>query len=306
MAERRVLADESRSGSVGRRHRKGRSRPIPGSIGQAARNGRDTQREPVGSSTASEDAVQEASPPPPAEAQRSAAVAAETQDQPEGVVGTGRVKASAVVLDIRPDPAPEPEPETGPPCPACDAKKAIPLYRATDRLYGTTTEEFTIVECANCKLIRLEPQPEQSELYKYYPRSYWFAPGDYAAERFEEMYRRVVLGDHVRFVQRALENSGETGPGLDVGCGGGLFLNLMARKGASVLGLDISVEAARVATKVNGVPVLCGWLPYVPLPPESCAVVTMFHLLEHLYDPASFLNAARDLLKPEGRLVRSE
>src|ERR1019366_9493210 len=149
----------------------------------------------------------------------------------------------------------------------------------------------------------MEPQPEQSELYKYYPRSYWFAPGDYAAERFEEMYRRGGLGDHVRFVQRALENSGETGPVLDVGCGGGLFLNLMARKGASVLGLDISVEAARVATKVNGVPVLCGWLPYVPLPPESCAVVTMFHLLEHLYDPASFLNAARDLLKPEGRLV---
>jgi SAM-dependent methyltransferase len=213
------------------------------------------------------------------------------------------VKASAAVLEIRPDPEPEPEPETGPPCPACGRQKATTLYRATDRLYGTTTEEFTIVECAGCKLIRLEPQPQLSELYKYYPRSYWFAPGDHAAERLEETYRRTVMGDHVRFVQRAFENSGETGPILDVGCGGGLFLNMMARKGAPVMGLDISVEAARVATHVNGVPVLCGWLPQAPLPPGSCSVVTMFHLLEHLYDPASFLDAARDLLEPEGRLV---
>ena len=34
-----------------------------------------------------------------------------------------------------------------------------------------------------------------------------------------------------------------------------------------------------------------------------CAVVTMFHVLEHLYEPASYLDAARDLLRPDGRLI---
>lgn len=177
------------------------------------------------------------------------------------------------------------------------------LYRASDRLYGTTTREFAVVECAGCRLIRLEPRPDPDELHRYYPDSYWFAAGENTAERLEEAYRRVVLGDHVRFVRRALANSGESGPVLDAGCGGGLFLRLMAERGTPVLGLDISPAAAQVAWHVNAIPTVCGELPHAPLRDGSCAVVTMFHLLEHLYDPAAYLDAARDLLKPEGRLV---
>ncbi len=177
------------------------------------------------------------------------------------------------------------------------------MFRATDRLYGTTLEEFTIVECAGCKLMRLDPQPRPEELHKYYPKSYWFAPGQTLAGRLEETYRRFVLRDHVHFVERALESSGARGPVLDVGCGGGLFLRAIADKGVQVIGLDISLEAAQVATHMNRVPALCASLPLAPLPPRSCAVVTMFHVLEHLYDPVSFVEAARDLLKPHGRLV---
>ena len=204
---------------------------------------------------------------------------------------------------LKPAPQPEPEPDTGPPCPACHSRKLTVLYTATDRLYATTTEEFTIVECCSCKLIRLEPRPSPSELHKYYPASYWFAPGENTAERLEETYRRIVLSDHVRFVRRALENSGESGPVVDVGCGGGLLLRLLEREGIPVAGLDISVGAAQVAWHVNGIPTACALLPHAPLAPGSCAVVTMFHLLEHLHDPVSYIKAARDLLKPEGRLV---
>jgi SAM-dependent methyltransferase len=212
---------------------------------------------------------------------------------------------SLEVLAAEPVPLPQPaaDPETDAPCPACGRQRFTLLFRATDRLYGTTDEEFTIVECAGCKLIRMEPQPALADLYKYYPHSYWFAPGENTAERLEEIYRKFVLRDHVRFVRRALENSGESGPILDVGCGGGLFLKLMADERVEVLGLDISQGAAHVAWHVNQIPTMCGKLPNAPLAPGSCAVVTMFHLLEHLYDPASYLEAARDLLKPEGRLV---
>jgi SAM-dependent methyltransferase len=222
---------------------------------------------------------------------------------PDRTIVTDEVVLPLREIEERFQPKFEPEPETGPACPACGRQKFTLLFRATDRLYATTAEEFTIVECAGCKLIRMEPQPDLADLYRYYPDSYWFAPGENAAERLEEIYRRFVLGDHVRFVQRALENSGESGPILDVGCGGGLFLRLMADQGVPVLGLDISEGAAHVAWHVNAIPTMCGKLPHTPLPPGSCAVITMFHLLEHLYDPAAYLEAARDLLKPEGRLV---
>jgi SAM-dependent methyltransferase len=189
------------------------------------------------------------------------------------------------------------------PCPACSHEKGVLLFRSTDRLYATTGEEFTIVECDGCRLIRIDPQPDPGVLSKYYPPAYWFAPGETVAERLEEAYRRLVLADHVRFVTRALENSDESGPVLDVGCGGGLFLRLMAENGVPVIGHEISLEAARVATHINGVPALCGLLPKAALPAQSCAVVTMFHLLEHLYDPAAYLESAHQLLKPKGRLV---
>jgi SAM-dependent methyltransferase len=119
----------------------------------------------------------------------------------------------------------------------------------------------------------------------------------------EELYRRFVLGDHVRFVRQALERSGEEGPVVDVGCGGGLFLRMLSERGYAVAGLDFSLAAAALAWKFNGVPAVCGSLAKAPFAPGSCAAVTMFHVLEHLYDPASYLESARELLTAEGRLI---
>ena len=107
----------------------------------------------------------------------------------------------------------------------------------------------------------------------------------------------------VRFVSRALAECGETGPVLDVGCGGGLFPRLLRERGFAAMGLDSSVEAAALAWHTNGVPVLCGDLAQTPVAAGTCAGVTMFHVLEHLYDPRAYLAAARMLLKPNGRLI---
>jgi SAM-dependent methyltransferase len=58
-----------------------------------------------------------------------------------------------------------------------------------------------------------------------------------------------------------------------------------------------------VAWQENRVPVVCGNLASAPFSPSSFRLVTMFHVLEHLYDPASYLEASFQLLKPGGRLV---
>jgi SAM-dependent methyltransferase len=188
-------------------------------------------------------------------------------------------------------------------CPACSSPEFRILFHATDRLYRTTTRQFAVVECANCRLIRLHPWPSEDELRKYYPEEYWFAPTGSAASRLEELYRRIVLRDHVRFVREALERSGEKGPVLDAGCGGGLFLRLLAEAGAAVAGLDLSARAATIAWRVNGVPAIAGLLSKSPIAPGSCAAVTMFHVLEHLYDPASYIASAHEILRPNGRLI---
>jgi SAM-dependent methyltransferase len=153
-------------------------------------------------------------------------------------------------------------------------------------------------------LLQISPRPLPSENTRFYPKEYWFTSQQEFAGRLEEAYRRLVLMDHVRFVARALKScESRDGIVLDVGCGGGLFLSLLARRGYRVVGVDSSVDAASAAWRHNSVPVVCGDLSQPPFPEGSCTAITMFHVLEHVYDPGSYLVSARSLLHPAGRLV---
>ena len=194
-------------------------------------------------------------------------------------------------------------------CIACGEAGIRTLFSATDRLYATTDKIFRVVECRKCRLIRLDPQPSPDELDRYYPSDYWFVPEATAVDGLEQAYRRFVLRDHLRFVERALVESEEQGIVLDVGCGGGLFLQMLSERARGsrlkirVAGLDFSLDAAEAAWRRAGVPAVCAHLDRSPLAPASCAAITMFHVLEHLYDPAEYLRAAHQLLRPEGRLI---
>jgi len=166
----------------------------------------------------------------------------------------------------------------------------LELLEARARALAALSAE--IVECRRCRLIRLFPQPEPAELAKYYPPGYWFNPKGDAADRLEEVYRRLALRDHLRFVRRALADAKGAGVVLDVGCGGGLFLGMLAEGGTRVVGLDFSLDAASVAWQRQQVPAVCATLARAPFAPGSCAAITMFHVLEHLYDPAAYIEAA--------------
>ncbi len=139
-------------------------------------------------------------------------------------------------------------------CLVCGSERSTAMFQGSDRLYHTTTKQFSVIRCGECGLLRLDPQPPPEELGRYYPDNYWFAPDDSPASRMEEAYRRLVLRDHVQFVARALESSTARGPLLDVGCGGGLFLGMMRERGFRVVGLDNSREAAGIAWRRQQVP----------------------------------------------------
>ncbi|MEX2262551.1 MAG: class I SAM-dependent methyltransferase [Bryobacteraceae bacterium] len=192
-------------------------------------------------------------------------------------------------------------------CQACGAPEFQTLFHATDRLYRTTSRQFKVVACKGCGLIRLHPQPTSEELAGYYPKNYWYAPDRSAAGRLEEFYRKLVLRDHLNFVERAIRNSGLTGPVLDIGCGGGLFLEQLRPRlpeGCLVLGLDFSAQAAGIAWKQKGLPVVCGDLGRAaPFRGGGFAAITMFHVLEHLIDPREHLAQVFHLLRPGGRLI---
>jgi len=87
-----------------------------------------------------------------------------------------------------------------------------------------------------------------------------------------------------------------------VGTGQGLFPILAQQSGWEAWALDISAYACAYLTK-RGIRAQGGYLEEVTLPDDYFDVVTLWHCLEHTFDPLTTLQAARRVLKPEGILV---
>lgn len=100
---------------------------------------------------------------------------------------------------------------------------------------------------------------------------------------------------------------------LDVGCGGGILSESMARRGADVTGIDLGTENLKVAALHAEQSVLHETLRYQHIPVEELAkthagqfdVVTCMEMLEHVPDPSSIVQACFELLAPGGVCVLS-
>ena len=98
---------------------------------------------------------------------------------------------------------------------------------------------------------------------------------------------------------------------LDVGCGGGILTEAMARKGAAVKGIDLAEKPLKVASLhklESGVTVDYECVSAEDLAlrePGSFDLVTCMEMLEHVPDPASTVRACAALVKPGGRLFFS-
>ena len=104
-----------------------------------------------------------------------------------------------------------------------------------------------------------------------------------------------------------LENS----KAIDVGCGGGLLSEGMAKLGAEVTGIDMGeapLTVARLHQHESGVRVDYQRITAEKMAeqnPQAFDVCTCLEMLEHVPDPASVIQACADLVKPGGRLFFS-
>lgn len=99
---------------------------------------------------------------------------------------------------------------------------------------------------------------------------------------------------------------------VDVGCGGGILADAMARRGADVLGIDLAAKALKVA-QLHALEVGTQGVDYQEISAEALAaeqaasfdVVTCMEMLEHVPDPSSIVQACAALLKPGGKVFFS-
>jgi 2-polyprenyl-3-methyl-5-hydroxy-6-metoxy-1,4-benzoquinol methylase len=208
--------------------------------------------------------------------------------------------------------------EPRPLCDLCSSKGELVQSGIADpdgNLGGT----WGFQRCANpeCGVYWLDPAPPPHELWKAYAtyHTHTRKSGHRLAKATLSLVHRLIKlfllplwmvnglkreAGYLRFMTLSTEPVGRL---LDVGCGGGRFLNRMKKCGWQVEGTDFDEQAANKVTARYGIKTHVGDLSQCALSANSFDVITMSQTIEHLYDPQATLRESLRILKPGGLLV---
>lgn len=115
-----------------------------------------------------------------------------------------------------------------------------------------------------------------------------------------------INGTRLSFISQHVSLSGTTV--MDVGCGGGILCEAMARSGAQVTGIDAEQEAIHTAqehAKKNHLSIDYLCMPIETYEGKHYDVITCMEMLEHVENPEMVLEHCNRLLKPNGLLFLS-
>lgn len=190
------------------------------------------------------------------------------------------------------------------PCPLCGGRRVTPVMRdaGVHRITGPGLVACTsldhgafgqIVACEACGLRFRSPREAAAAILALYT-----AVEDHVYLEHES----ARVATFSRALERLEARVPVRGPLLDVGCYTGVFLDVAARAGWPVTGLEPSRWAAGVAA-AKGHSVHTGTLDTAPFARGAFAVATMWDALEHYDDPVGELTRARELVRDGGYLV---
>ena len=160
-----------------------------------------------------------------------------------------------------------------------------------------------IRDCEGCGLTQLQPMPPRALLDELYGDEYFESGdagvgyGDYASQEQEYL---ATFADDVRRI-REFASGGRL---LEVGCGFGYFLEVAARAGFDVQGVDASPRAVAESSRRLPGRIFQGAVSEVPeLEERRFDVIFASHLIEHISEPLPFVRDLATRLEPGGHLV---
>ncbi|MEZ4838186.1 class I SAM-dependent methyltransferase [Flavobacterium sp.] len=169
-----------------------------------------------------------------------------------------------------------------------------PFLKVKD--YSVSGEEFGLLIDENLQLLKTYPQPELSELSKYYESEAYISHTDSKRSLFEITYhfiKQKALRNKIKLVERW---NGGKGTLLDIGTGTGDFLAEAKRNHWKSVGIEPN-ENARTKAKLKGI---CLVESLTELEDNYFDVVTMWHVLEHVPDLENQIKELKRVVKPNG------
>jgi 2-polyprenyl-3-methyl-5-hydroxy-6-metoxy-1,4-benzoquinol methylase len=177
------------------------------------------------------------------------------------------------------------------PCPTCGG---------TTRALETEKDHMTLVRCGDCDLVYVNPTFDETHYREVY-----------ASAAYQEIVRDLGISSHdyrvERFGQERVGLMAACLPKdrrpryLDVGCSTGFVVEAAAGKGWEAVGIDLNPSAIEFG-RSRGLDLRAVSLEEAGFAPGSFDAVSLFDVIEHLFDPLRTLRAAIDLLAPGGIL----
>ncbi len=178
-------------------------------------------------------------------------------------------------------------------CPYCQNSPCVIKY---------VTEGIRVVKCKSCGFVYVQ-NPVRADVNPQNYNSYFenAAIIEKNSQNVEPEWESSWNIYHRRI--GLLKSIIPQGRLLEIGCGRGYFLHLAKENGYDVKGIEISPVAAQYAKSKYDIDVLTGDMEkHNPLN-TSFDIITLWHVLEHFYDPAAVLQKVYKMLNAGGNLI---
>lgn len=167
--------------------------------------------------------------------------------------------------------------------------------------YYCSKESFSIITCNHCGLRFTEPKPPVDKLPDYYASEKYISHSDGRGGGFLKVYQLIQRFNLKMKLRGIYANGAKKGVLLDIGCGNGAALKFFTRMGWKGVGVEPASGARRLSI-LSGLEVY-GENFLSEATGSSFDLITMWHVLEHVYDVPERLLQVKRLVKDDGLVV---
>jgi ubiquinone/menaquinone biosynthesis C-methylase UbiE/transcription elongation factor Elf1 len=181
-------------------------------------------------------------------------------------------------------------------CPLCSSEKTGLQYSCVDHF--ASGKNFTVFKCSQCGFRFTQDYPDENEIAEYYESDSYISHNDEAEGFSNKLYRaaRSLMMHRKKKLIRNITRL-KTGTLLDIGSGTGYFAGTMKKSGWQAKGIEINERARKFSISYFGLDVATPD-KIASFGSNSFDCITLWHVLEHFYDPITYFSEIYRLLKP--------